>query len=68
MKINRSRLRENLETLNSPVQGLIKKYQAPFTKYTASNPDAHEALGLMDLCMAKFNETGGIEVESNSKK
>lgn len=65
MTENRKRLRDELEQLKTPLRGLIKTYQQPFSRYSADNPDAHEALGLDDLCMAKFTPKGVIEVLSN---
>mgnify|MGYP000730934802 CR=1 FL=1 len=65
---NRRLLRDKLESMDKPVQGLIKKYQKPFTAFSPDEPDAHEALGLSDLCMASFNKLGVIEVKNNLAK
>ncbi|EGU61315.1 hypothetical protein VINI7043_19388 [Vibrio nigripulchritudo ATCC 27043] len=59
---NRDKLRIALENIQSPVQGLVKRYDKPFTTYSESNKDAHEALGLDDLCMATFNQDNNISV------
>ncbi|WP_415906746.1 ABC transporter substrate-binding protein [Neptuniibacter sp. QD72_48] len=66
MAQNRQLLREELESLNTPVKGLIKTYQKPYSTFSQSNLDAHEALGLSDLCMAKFTPDGVIEVMPNT--
>ncbi|WP_415884884.1 hypothetical protein ACMXYO_09430 [Neptuniibacter sp. QD37_6] len=66
MAQNRQLLREELESLNTPVKGLIKTYQKPYSAFSQSNLDAHEALGLSDLCMAKFTPDGVIEVIPNT--
>lgn len=50
----RENLKNALETLKDPVDGILKQYSAPFARYSADNPDAHEALGQDDLCMARF--------------
>jgi len=65
---NRKLLRDKLEALNTPVKGLIKTYQTPYSAFTQSNLDAHEALGLSDLCMAKFTPDGVIEVMQNTSR
>ncbi|WP_415903766.1 ABC transporter substrate-binding protein [Neptuniibacter sp. QD48_55] len=65
---NRQLLKEKLEALNTPVKGLIKTYHKPYSPFTQSNLDAHEALGLSDLCMAKFTPDGVIEVMQNTSR
>jgi branched-chain amino acid transport system substrate-binding protein len=62
MNTNRTQLKYALEHLEEPVEGLLKTYQTPFSTWSTVNPDAHEALGLGDLCMAKYNQHGGISV------
>lgn len=49
-----------LEGLKQPVQGLLKKYQRPFTPYSKENPDAHEALTITDYSMGKFNNNNEV--------
>ena len=61
----RKQLHHGLENLKQPIQGLIKTYQRPFTAWQSDNPDAHEALGLSDLCMANYEQDGGISVRVN---
>lgn len=65
MKENRTALQMALENLNTPVEGLIKTYTKPFSPYTKSAPDAHEALGLADLCMARFTVENTITLLSD---
>jgi len=45
-----------LEHLAQPVQGLLKTYQQPFTPYSKSQVNAHEALGLDDYAMGLYND------------
>lgn len=56
----RGKLRSSLENLSTPVQGLIKTYNKPFSTYQKDNPDAHEALGIKDYRMASFGANGEI--------
>ncbi|ALU45348.1 ABC transporter substrate-binding protein [Pseudoalteromonas rubra] len=65
VKKDRAALRDALENLTKPVQGLIKVYKQPFSPWTKSQPDAHEALGLDDICMASYNADGSIKVQNN---
>lgn len=60
--ITRNRIRLALEDLNVEVEGLLKTYNKPFSVYSKDNNDAHEALGLNDFCMAKFDEHDQIIV------
>ena len=57
---DRALIRDAMENLNIPVQGLIKNYQKPFSVFDGSNPDAHEALGIDDLVMAYYGEDNQI--------
>ncbi len=66
MAENRRLLRDKLEQLYEPVEGLVKTYQQPFTPFTPANTDAHEALGLQDLCMAEYTPEGVIKVKGNN--
>ncbi|MBQ4850401.1 ABC transporter substrate-binding protein [Pseudoalteromonas sp. MMG012] len=65
---DRKRLKDSLENLKKPVVGLLKTYTKPFSEWSEENPDAHEALGLEDICMASFDEFGGINVLPNDKE
>ncbi|GLS25268.1 ABC transporter substrate-binding protein [Marinibactrum halimedae] len=60
MDTNRAALKEALEQLQQPVQGLVKRYDKPFSTYRVENEDAHEALSVDDFCMAKFGEKNEI--------
>ncbi len=57
---NRRRIRGALEQLNKPVPGLIKTYDRPFGPFDAAHPDAHEALGIEDLVMARYGAQNQI--------
>ncbi len=62
----RTALKGALESLHTPVQGLLKVYQQPFQPYSSANKDAHEALASDDICMAKYDKYNRI-VLSNKK-
>lgn len=51
---HREELRSVLQSLRQPIQGLVRTYDPPFRPYHPDRPDAHEALGLDDLCMATY--------------
>ncbi|MCP4339691.1 MAG: ABC transporter substrate-binding protein [Desulfobulbaceae bacterium] len=57
---DRSNIRNALENLEQPVQGLIKTYTKPFSAFDGTDPDAHEALGLEDLTFGKYGMEGEI--------
>ncbi len=61
----RQAIRDNLEMLEQPVNGLIKRYVSPFSRWSEQKSDAHEALGLEDFCMAHYDTDGGISVLPN---
>ena len=67
MDKNKIKVRHALENLSTPVSGLIKNYKRPYSEYSESNRDAHEALGENDLCMAKYNENGNIVLINNAE-
>ncbi|WP_300019295.1 ABC transporter substrate-binding protein [uncultured Roseobacter sp.] len=56
----RDMVRLALENLPGPIEGILKSYERPFRAYSMTNPDAHEALGMPDLCMAAFSEARGL--------
>ena len=56
----RNALRKSLEALEAPVDGVLKTYVAPFAQFGPDAPDAHEALGSKDLCMARFAAAGHL--------
>jgi branched-chain amino acid transport system substrate-binding protein len=67
VKQDRRRLKMALENLKQPVDGLIKTYIKPFSQWSDTDPDAHEALGLENICMASFDKSGGIDVLPNGR-
>jgi len=58
----RTELREALENIEKPVQGLVKEYIKPFSVYSETNVDAHEALSIEDLSMAVYGENNQIQL------
>ncbi|PHR85007.1 MAG: hypothetical protein COA59_03975 [Colwellia sp.] len=60
--INRDRqaIKVALENLKKPVAGLIKNYEKPFSRYSKSNVNAHEALSINDYVMAYYDENNNI--------
>ncbi|WP_343043967.1 ABC transporter substrate-binding protein [Pseudoalteromonas caenipelagi] len=67
VKQNRAALRRALENIKTPVVGLIKTYQVPFSSWSQEHDDAHEALGLEDFCMAQYADDGGVTLLSEPK-
>ncbi|PKG81406.1 hypothetical protein CXF85_18215 [Colwellia sp. 75C3] len=65
MKQDRFLFQQALESLQQPVQGLIKEYDKPFSKWSEQHQDAHEALRLENFCMATFGEHNQINVTAN---
>lgn len=57
---DRRRLRAALEKLETPVRGLVKTYVRPFGVFDEAHPDAHEALSIDDLTMARYGQHGEI--------
>ncbi len=53
-------VRDKLENLTVPVEGLLKEYHSPFSTWSSGNPDAHEALGPDEWTMAKFAQDNTI--------
>lgn len=49
-----------LENLKKPVAGLIKVYKKPFSQYSKSNENAHEALSINDYVMAYYDNNNNI--------
>ena len=56
----RSLLREALENIQQPVNGILGQYLRPFEPFGPQSPDAHEALGINDLCLARFLADGRL--------
>ncbi len=57
----RRALRDALEHVERPVHGILDEYHPPFRPFTPDALDAHEALGLKDLCIAQFRKNGLLE-------
>ena len=62
LRQDRLALKMTLESISKPVQGLVKLYKEPFKPYQVSSPNAHEALGIDDLAMGRFDENGVIRL------
>lgn len=60
----RSLIRNRLEQLEQPVKGLVKTYHRPFRAPLVTGDDSHEALGIDDLTLGTFGETGEINLEA----
>jgi len=60
MSVDRSTVRDALETLKTPVVGLVKTYARPFRPYTPTDKDAHEALGEDSFTFGKYNDDNAI--------
>lgn len=54
----RGMLRSALRQLKQPVEGILNRYAPPFEPYSENAKDGHEALGVNDLCLARFREDG----------
>lgn len=65
IKQDRLLLIQALESLQHPVQGLIKKYDKPFSQWSEQQQDAHEALRLENFCMAKFGGHNQIKLTAH---
>lgn len=63
---NRDNVRVALESLEAPIDGLVKTYNAPFSPYSSTNVDAHEALGADNYCMAVFGPNDEIFVKEKT--
>ena len=53
-------IRNALVDLQSPVRGLLKVYDKPFSRYSSSNLDAHEALAIDDYTMGYFGSDNEV--------
>lgn len=60
---DRERIRQSLEQLNDPVEGLIKTYRHPFRPFSPDDADAHEALNQKDFVMARYDDQNQIVLE-----
>lgn len=62
IQVIQQKIKETLENLESPTKGLLKEYKQPFSKYSITNIDAHEALNKDDFCMAEYNINNEIVI------
>ncbi len=65
IRADREIIRETLENIKSPIKGLIKTYKKPFSVYSESDKDAHEALDINDFSMAYYGKLNGIHLHAN---
>ncbi|MEL6318067.1 MAG: hypothetical protein AAFR16_10580, partial [Pseudomonadota bacterium] len=63
VRADRAAIRAALQKLDAPVPGLIKTYHTPFEPYSPDKPDAHEALGLSEMCMAQYDVDNVVRVD-----
>lgn len=61
IQAKRAALKDALEGLETSVDGILATYSPPFRIYTPNDPDAHEALGEDNLCLARFATDGRLE-------
>lgn len=61
-----SSIRNALENLKYPVQGLIKMYNKPFSNYTPESPYAHEALTGNDFALGSFDQNGNLVLDERT--
>ena len=54
-----------LEDLNTPVHGLIKLYQRPYSPYTLDNINAHESLDETDYAMGYYQADNSVTLLPN---
>lgn len=59
-KSDRLLIKNALEDLNDPVNGLIKTYQQPFQPYSLKQSDAHEALDISDYLMGYYGDKNEV--------
>ena len=62
---DKKEIKQALEQLKMPVQGLIKHYQAPFSAYTLDNLNAHEALNETDYAMGYYQNDNSVMLLPN---
>lgn len=60
IKQDRLNIKNALESLQSPVEGLIKTYNHPFGVFAEDDTDAHEALSEEDFVMARYGSKNEI--------
>ena len=59
----RMALRNALENLHEPIEGLIKTYKKPFSTFSTRSPDAHEALNINDFTMGHYGDKNQILIK-----
>lgn len=64
----REALKFALEALETPVAGIMDRYDPPFRVYDAQDPDAHEALGSQHLCLRSFDADGHLPWSVRSRE
>lgn len=58
---DRDAVRQALEAIEGPIEGLVKTYSRPFSIFDeVENRRAHEALNLEDFCMGKFGKSDEV--------
>lgn len=63
----RDKVRQRLENLTTPVEGLITTYRKPFSPYDPkTSPNGHDALGVNQYCMAHYDQDGTIMIKQNA--
>ena len=60
--VSRRRIRDALERVRTPVEGLVRRYSPPFRPYSADDLDAHEALGIKDIRFGRYGARGEIRL------
>lgn len=69
IKKDRDTIRQALENLQSPVQGLIKTYEKPYSVFDAKKAiNAHEALHKENYCMAYYSDENEILIVNPEKQ
>lgn len=66
--VDKLAIHKALTNLKLPVKGLLKNYEHPFSIYSESNPDAHEALSLNDYTMGYFGENDEVVLINSTKE
>lgn len=65
---DRNAIRLALENINTPIQGLIKNYNKPFSIFDKNtNTNAHEALYTKDYCMGSYGSSDEILIAQGNK-
>ncbi len=62
IQTNRLAIQQSLENLQGPMEGLVKTYRQPFSRYSIEHGEAHEALSHEDYCMARYDDNNNIRL------